>query len=288
MGAVALVAAVVFLVQTAALSTPQPFSRDAFTPLLKTSPVDETATAADRWIALDENGGTLRQTGMNFGALWGVPSVSGVGPLPPWREFEVLQNAEAGTARAMIEQVGASRVVVRTGTPLEASLLGAGLGRVRELDGLTVLAAPETPVAFLAKQVRYVDAAAAIAAARRGHALQPDPVLIEATPAGTEEYGDHAGHVETVAADVGSRSFRVDVARPTWLVVREPYYPSWRATIDGTAAEVRPAGAFFLAVRVAAGEHDVALAYHEPRVAAGIVLLVLAAITLAVAGRRTA
>ena len=189
----------------------------------------------------------------------------------------------------MIEQVGASRVVVRTGTPLEASLLGGGLGRVRELDGLTVLAAPETPVAFLAKQVRYVDAAAAIAAARRGHALQPDPVLIEATPAGTEEYGDHAGHVETVAcrrglAQLPRRRRAADVARRARALLSELACDDRRHRGRDTArGRVLPGGA-----RGGGRARRGARLLREPRMAAGLVLLVLAAITLAVAGRRTA
>jgi hypothetical protein len=70
-------------------------------------------------------GGALFQTGMNFGALWGVAAVSGVGPLPPWRQFEVLGNAETTRAAAVVRQLGATRAVVRAGTPLDTTLQAA-------------------------------------------------------------------------------------------------------------------------------------------------------------------
>src|SRR5262249_30767929 len=109
---VALVAAGAFAGGTAPMTTAQPFSRDAFTRLLRTPPVDPGATGGDRWIAPDE-ADDVRQTGMNFGALWGLRSISGVGPLPPWRQLAVLGGAERGRAVELARAVGASRVVVR-------------------------------------------------------------------------------------------------------------------------------------------------------------------------------
>jgi hypothetical protein len=286
--AAALLVAGVFLGRSAALTTPQPFGRDAFTPLLRASPVDATATPADRWVALDESGGAVRQVGMNFGALWGIESVSGVGPLPPWREFDVLGNAEAGSGAALVGQLGVSRVVVRAGTPLEASFVQAGLERVKAFDRLSVLRMPHpAPRTFLAGAVRLVDAGEGVAAARHGTALSPGPVLVEAAPVGRVEEGDPAGRLEIVARSSGEHALRVDVARPTWLVAREPYYRSWAATIDGRPAEVRPAGGFFLAIRVEGGRHDVTLRYREPGLVRGLgVAMVTPLMLLAMGGRR--
>jgi hypothetical protein len=275
-----------FLARTAALSTPQPFGRDAFTPLLRQSPVDPDATADDRWIALDE-GDAVRTTGMNFGALWGVQSISGVGPLPPWREFEVLSAAERGRAAALVQQVGASRVVVRAGSSLDGALTAVGYRRVRALDGLAVFAVPSpSPHALLAAHVRFVEPAEAVAAARRGEALASSGVLIEG--AGDAETGDADGRLELVERGRAVHRWRVDLARPTWLVVREPYYRNWIATVDGRAADVRPAGGFLLAVRADAGSHDVTLRYREPALVPGLVGAALTAIALAVASARRA
>ena len=285
----ALVAAAVFFGRSGALTTPQPFARDPFTPLLRASPVDADATPRDRWIALDDDGRAVRQTGMNFGALWGIAAVSGVGPLPPWRQFEVLQNAEAGSGPALVSQLGVSRVVVRAGTPLEASLVAAGLRHAGDVERLRVLAASPSPPAFLARSVRLVEAGDGVAAARRGAAMLPEQVVVEAAPAGTVETGDPDGRLVVVAQEHASARFRVDVARPTWLVARQPYYRNWEATIDGRAAEVRPAGGFFLAVRVEPGSHEVALRYREPSLAPTIVVAALSLVMLvAGVGRRSA
>jgi len=284
---VVFVAAAGFLRRSDAIGTPQPFSRDAFTPLLRASPADGAA-GDERWIALDETD-ALRQMGMNFGALWGLDAVSGVGPLPPWREFEVLGGAERGSAPALIEQVGASRVVVRKGSGLERQLLGAGLGTTGSLDGLSVLAVPApSPRVFLARTVEHVDAATAVDAARRGRALDPDHVLVEAEPTGTSEVGDPAGRLELVASSASDYRMLVDVARPTWIVVRAAYYRNWRATLDGAPVDVHPAGGLFLAVRAEAGRHEVGLAYREPGLVPGLVVAALTAIGLVMVRRRDA
>lgn len=278
------IGAIAFLGRSDAIHTPQPFSRDAFTPLLRTSPAQ--ADDHERWIALDEST-TLQQTGMNFGALWGLDAVSGVGPLPPWREFEVLGGAERGSAPALVQQVGASRVVVRSGGPLHAQLTAAGYGTANALDGLRVFSVPSpSPRVFLAAAVEHVDAAAAVDAARRGLALDVEHVLVEAEPLGEREVGDGNGRVEIEHASGADYRLRVEVARPTWLVVRAAYYRNWRATIDGRAADVRPAGAMFLAVRVDAGAHHVALAYREPGLVPGLVVAALTGLVLVAIRRR--
>jgi hypothetical protein len=276
---IALVAGATFVGRTGALTTAQPFARDAFTPLLRASPVDPGATGGDRWLALDE-ADDVRQTGMNFGALWGVKSISGVGPLPPWREFAVLGGAERGRAVELAREVGASRVVVRAGSPLASTFAAAGYASVRGLDGLAVLAAPSRAAhAFLAARTRTVDATEAIAAARQGAPFDVDEILVEGVPGAPEE-GDPKGRLDIAERRQHAYRWRVGVARPTWLAVREPYYRNWTAAIDGRPVEVRPAGGFFLALRVPAGEHEVALRYHEPglvpgAVGAGLSVLVL-------------
>jgi len=80
----------------------------------------------------------------------------------------------------------------------------------------------------------------------------------------------------------------VDVARPTWIVVRAAYYRNWRATLDGAPVDVHPAGGLFLAVRAEAGRHEVGLAYREPGLVPGLVVAALTAIGLVMVRRRDA
>jgi hypothetical protein len=280
--AIVLGAGASFFAQTAPLATPQPFSRDAFTPLLRASPADAAASPADRWIALDEDA-ALRLTGMNFGALWGLQAISGVGPLPPWREFEVLGAAEAGRAPALVREVGASRVVVRAGSGLERGLVETGLRRVGGLDGLGVLAVPSPPPSiFLARTIERVTAATAVAAARRGEALDVDRVLVEAAPEGTTEAGDPAGGLDVLAAAPTAYRMRVELDRPTWMIARVPYYRNWHATIDDHPTDVRPAGAMFLAVRADKGRHDISLRYTEPGLIPGMAIAAATALILGI------
>jgi hypothetical protein len=211
-----------------------------------------------------------------------------VGPLPPWRQFETLDGAVPGAAPGFVRAVGATRVIARRGSAVAADLERAGHAPVAG-DGRFVVLAPPGPAprAFLAPRARMATAEDAVAAAREGRALEPE-VLVEAEPAGAREAGDADGRIDLVEDGGRSYAVRVSVDRPTWLVLRAPYYRRWAARIDGAAAVVRPAGGFLLGVRVEAGDHDVVLAYREPGFATGLVVALVASVALAVAARRRA
>jgi hypothetical protein len=279
------VAGVAFFARTEAWSTPQPFARDAFTPLLHGPPPGADGGALARWIALDE-GPALRQVGMNFGALWGLASVSGVGPLPPWRQFEVLDDARPGTAPELAKAVGATRVVVRGTSALAPQLQHGGYSVVARDERFLVLAPPtEVPFAFLAARARTVPAADAVDAARAGMAIEPE-LLVEGDPTPGVEEGDAAGRIEIRSSGDTRHELRVSVTRPTWLVVRQPYYRGWRAWIDERPARVQPVGGFLTGVRVDAGTHDVVLAYPERGLAVGALVSAGTALALLALLRR--
>lgn len=275
-----------FLHATAALSTPQSFSRDAFNPLLRATPADAAASPDDRWIALDEPS-ILHQTGMNFGALWGLSSLSGIGPLPPWREVAVMENATPGSALALIRLVGATRVVVRTPSPLVSTLQTAGFGKVGETEGLSVWRVPTpTPLAFLAPHVRSVTAGEAVAAAQRGEGLEPASVLVEDAPDDTRAEGDGTGRLAITTINGAAYQLQIDLTRATWVVVRVPYYRNWSASSAGRPLVTRPAGGFFLALHVDAGRHAVDVRYREPQLGPGLLIAVVGGILLLALQRR--
>lgn len=56
----------------------------------------------------------------------------------------------------------------------------------------------------------------------------------------------------------------VDAPRPSILLVRTPYDPGWRATVDGRPVRVLPANYVAQAVPVPAGRHTVHLIYRDP------------------------
>jgi len=53
----------------------------------------------------------------------------------------------------------------------------------------------------------------------------------------------------------------VALAQPGFLVLTDTYYPGWRATVDGAAAEILAANHAFRAVALDAGEHTVIFEY---------------------------
>src|SRR5207244_2700601 len=111
--------------------------------------------------------------------------------------------------------------------------------------------------------------------------LDADSVLVEADRLEGGAAGDPHGRVVVLAQRPGFARLQVAVERPTWLVAREPFYRNWHATVDGTAATIRPAGGFFLAFLVSAGDHDVELEYRERQLALGGAMAALVGIGLA-------
>jgi membrane protein YfhO len=279
--ALALVVAVLasgasFLASTRALVAPPVQTGGAFARLLALGPravnVERHAT---RWLALTADP-TLRQVGLNYGALWDVGSLNGVGPLPAWRQIAVMEHAERGAAPALVREVGADLVVVPAASPLEAELLAAGFSGPPARDGLRALAPAATPPRYaLAALGRAVGADEAIAAARAGRAIGDDDVLLEASPEGARWEGDPLGVLTAVAERPTAARLRVRVDRPTWLVARDAYRGGWRATVDGRAAAIVPAAGFFMGVLVPAGTHDVTVVYEEPLLRTGLVVLLL-------------
>ncbi|HYC23396.1 MAG TPA: YfhO family protein, partial [Candidatus Bathyarchaeia archaeon] len=301
-----------FLHQTGALEVGQPWGARVYGPfqsLVHESLLDGarstlTAHAAQedgmlprpgpRLLALIARGDQLRQVGLNFGALWGIEALNGVGPLAQWRQLEVMEAAQVEHAAELARELAADPLVVARGSPLEAKLVGAGyepLG-AEPPNGLRMLSASKpAPRYLLVAHARAASADEAIAAARIGRALDGEAVLIEgeaselgaaATP------GDADGVLELTAWRPGALRARVSVSRPTWLVAREPFYRNWRATIDGRSATVRPAGGFFLALLVPSGAHEVELAYHEPGLAIGACIALVALLALWYVPRRLA
>jgi len=286
--AVALAGSVGFLVVTRALDAGFAFVPPGYVELLRHRPVVRPPDGA-RVLALRSVPPPV-QVGLNFGALWGVEAWNGMADLAQRRQQQVFEAPTPGDAAALIRQVGADPVVVVEASPLANELAVAGFVQIDRSDRLLFLSPPAPPVPQiqLVPRAEAVTAETAIAAARFGRALDENHVLVEADalPGGAE--GDPAGQLEVLDQEPGALNARVAVDRPTWLVVREPYYRNWRATIDGEPARIYPAGGFVLGILVDAGSHDVHMSYRERRLAIGAVLAVLAAVLLPPALRRAA
>jgi hypothetical protein len=70
---------------------------------------------------------------------------------------------------------------------------------------------------------------------------------------GTAEFGDYSGNRVTIG---------VETPKAGLVVLTDPWYPGWRASVDGNPAEIVRAYTVFRAVCVPAGEHDVTFQFR--------------------------
>jgi uncharacterized membrane protein YfhO len=81
---------------------------------------------------------------------------------------------------------------------------------------------------------------------------------------------------------------RTSADAPAILVLAEPWYPGWRATIGGRPAEVFPVNGWMRGLVVPAGQSDVEFTFHSRLLAAGLgISLASAALVLALLLRPT-
>jgi len=67
-------------------------------------------------------------------------------------------------------------------------------------------------------------------------------------------------------------TIRVTLAQSGYLVLMDAFYPGWRATVDGQAAEITRANYAFRAVALEAGAHEVVLHYRPRSLIAGTIV----------------
>jgi hypothetical protein len=77
-----------------------------------------------------------------------------------------------------------------------------------------------------------------------------------------EPVADGAAEVTILTNDGGRITYKVDTPNPAFLIISEPYYPGWLATIDGQPAPLLRADFALRAVPVAAGQHTVDLTFR--------------------------
>ena len=132
---------------------------------------------------------------------------------------------------------------------------------------------PRTSVVFVAADVE----ADATAQADERPDDPTDPPAAAASPVVVDAYGPDR------------ITLRVDVRRPTFVVLTDVWHPDWRATIDGAPAPMLRADFLFRAVAVDAGAHVLELRYRPRGWRLGLALAaVMWAVLLAGAARALA
>src|SRR5207302_8730939 len=72
----------------------------------------------------------------------------------------------------------------------------------------------------------------------------------------------------------------IEAPRDGLVVVLDPWFPGWSATVDGAPATLLRANYAFMAVPVQAGRHTVRLWYFPRRLLPGLAIAILAAAAL--------
>jgi len=95
--------------------------------------------------------------------------------------------------------------------------------------------------------------------------------------------GEPAGPVAALDTEVSTNRLAATVRAPRdgLVVVLDPFFPGWRARVDGTPAPLVRANYAFEAVPVRAGTHRVELRYFPTRLVPGLLVAVLCALALA-------
>jgi hypothetical protein len=170
-------------------------------------------------------------------------------------------------------------------------------------EPLVAYAAPALPRAYWTGKVEvHADDALAepmLRAARGELAVVPpdaqrtveqrEPAAVDRRGAASRSSAAATGPVAaTVELGPNRLTARVDAPAAGWLIVLDPWFPGWTATVDGAPARLVRANFAFMAVPVDAGRHEVALTYRNAQVARGALVgaLALAALLAAVGWRR--
>ncbi len=129
---------------------------------------------------------------------------------------------------------------------------------------------------------RDVEAAARLALA--GESWRETVFLEEGSEGGpTASWPNPGGGSAKLVWESPNRTvWRVAADRKGWFVLRDLYWPGWRATVDGEPARVLRADGVFRAVALDAGEHEVVFRYLPIPFLAGSVASVATAVMMAI------
>lgn len=83
-----------------------------------------------------------------------------------------------------------------------------------------------------------------------------------------------------------SSTWGVECPATGWFVLRDLYWPGWRADVDGRPAAILPADGVFRAVGIGRGEHTIAFRYRPASFGVGVLVSLAALCAFAVIGCR--
>ena len=149
---------------------------------------------------------------------------------------------------------------------------------------------PDRALALRRAGVRFVVTTEALPAPYRAVRRQGASTVYELdapSPAVTVEANGHAARIVSVRERTATMATTVETAVPAVVVWSRTFFPAWRATIDGHAAEVTVFDGHLVGVPVPAGVHDVSVWWPRGPLFVGLALSVIGLVAAVVIGRRS-
>ena len=212
----------------------------------------------------------------------GWEGVTGYDPTPiarVLRLFDATWHGQILPTRALNDDENFPRfrpdspLVPLFGAPLLAANVDANLPPVGRDGQVRLYPLPALPRVF------WTGAWTALPDAQAGQALPAAArgvlaVLPEALP---QASGPPAGPVAAERIEVHTNTLRASIMAPSagLLVALDPFFPGWKATLDGQPVPLLRADYAFMAVPVEAGRHVLELVYFPDRLLPGLLVLLL-------------
>jgi hypothetical protein len=210
----------------------------------------------------------------NAGLLRGWSSPNGYSALAPRRVWRHLHEALGVSAPSAVNTFPSP--VLATFGPFPYSSMALVLGTDPATGYLVKNPTPD-PRAYLATAATLVrDDQDATTRMRAGHdfhrnALVEEPLPLPGIPA------ESAARVTVTAYAPERVEVEVETSAPGLLVLAEPWFPGWSATVNGLATRCIPANAWMRAVTVPRGRSEVVLTFRSTWLGRGAAISLLAA-----------
>jgi hypothetical protein len=223
----------------------------------------------------------------------GWEGVTGYGPSPLQRVLRLFEATWTGRIRApykLYEDENFPRfrpdspITPLFGAPLLAANRDANIAPVARDGDVRLYAMPSLPRVFLTRawQAAADEQSGPLlpAAASGVMAVLPEPIEQPSGPAGAPV------PAEQIEIETNSVKAIVDAPEDGLAVVLEPWFPGWRATVDGKPARLLRADYAFMAVPIEKGRHRLELLYFPDRLLPGILVAIVASALLILMLRR--
>lgn len=221
----------------------------------------------------------------NAGMRYGWSSAQGYSALAPGRVWRHL-HAAVGVLPPFGDNTFPSTDLAAFG-PFPYPSMGLVIGVDPRNEQVVYNRRPDPRAYLVARAQQVRDDVEATALMRQGHDFHTVALLEQASELPGAELG---GSARATITDFAAERVVVDVESPSaaLLVLAEPWFPGWSASVNGVTAPCIPANAWMRAVVVPAGKSEVVFAFRSTylRLGAALSLLGLSAIVALLLRRR--